>query len=108
FTLAGRTSRGQKQRQVGIWVLQATAMPSILVETGYISNKTEEDYLNSREGQDQIARCVSNALKNYVSWLEKQQTGNNTTKLPKMDSKNVQAFLEAVEQEEKRRKADAK
>jgi N-acetylmuramoyl-L-alanine amidase len=109
FTLAGRTSRGQKQRQVGIWVLQATAMPSILVETGYISNKTEEDYLNSREGQDEIAKCVSNALKKYVSWLEKQQTGNNNaTRLPKTDPKSVQAFLEAVDKEEKQRKAITK
>ncbi|HZG99535.1 MAG TPA: N-acetylmuramoyl-L-alanine amidase [Flavisolibacter sp.] len=109
FTLAGRTSRGQKQRQVGIWVLQATAMPSILVETGYISNKTEENYLNSREGQDEIAKCVSNALKKYVSWLEKQQTGNNNaTRLPKTDPKSVQAFLEAVDKEEKQRKAITK
>ena len=37
FTKAGRTSSGQQQRQVGIWVLQATAMPSVLVETGFIT-----------------------------------------------------------------------
>src|SRR5215213_3797985 len=74
FVKVGRASRGQKQRQVGIWVLQATAMPSVLVETGYITNREEEDYLNSESGQQEIAECVSNALRNYVGWLEKQQT----------------------------------
>jgi N-acetylmuramoyl-L-alanine amidase len=59
FTKVGRTSRGQQQRQVGIWVLQATAMPSVLVETGYITNKAEEDYLNSDSGQQEIAVCVT-------------------------------------------------
>ena len=110
FTLAGRTSRGQKQRQVGIWVLQATAMPSILVETGYISNRAEEDYLNSAEGQNEIARCVNNALKNYVSWLEKQQVSpNSQTNQPnKASSKEVYSFLHAVEQEEQKRKQFAK
>jgi N-acetylmuramoyl-L-alanine amidase len=105
FTLAGRTSRGQKQRQVGIWVLQATAMPSILVETGYISNRAEEDYLNSAEGQNEIARCVTNALKNYVNWLEKQQvSGNSQTSAPSTSPKEVYSFLHAVEQEEQKRK----
>lgn len=74
FAKVGRVSRGQRQRQVGIWVLQATAMPSILVETGYITNRSEEDYLNSKQGQQEIALCVSNALRNYINWLEKQQT----------------------------------
>ena len=73
FIKVGRVSRGEKQRQVGIWVLQATAMPSILVETGFITNPQEEAYLNSEAGQDEIANCISAALKNYVEWLEKKQ-----------------------------------
>ncbi len=43
FKKVGRVSRQAQQRQVGIWVLQAVAMPSILVETGFISNPQEED-----------------------------------------------------------------
>ena len=70
FEKIGRTSRGAKQRQVGIWVLQATAMPSILVETGYITNPQEEDYLNSVDGQQQICDAISNAVQHYKTALE--------------------------------------
>lgn len=73
FKKVGRISREVRQRQVGIWVLQAVAMPSILVETGFISNPEEEDYLNSQSGQEEIATCVVNALKRYKFSLETQQ-----------------------------------
>jgi len=49
FVKEGRFSRGVKQRDdEGIWVLQATAMPSILVETGFISNPDEEKLFKQR------------------------------------------------------------
>jgi N-acetylmuramoyl-L-alanine amidase len=102
FIKAGRASRGEQQRQIGIWVLQATAMPSVLVETGYITNRTEEDYLNSKEGQEEIARCVTVAVKNYISWLEKTNIQNTTTATEQNASTNSpKRFLEMVEQKEK-------
>lgn len=70
FGKVGRISREARQRQVGIWVLQATAMPSILVETGYISNPEEEDYLNSEAGQTELVTAMVNALKRYRFSLE--------------------------------------
>jgi len=70
FKKIGRISREARQRQVGIWVLQATAMPSILVETGYISNPEEEDYLNSQTGQQEITDVIVRALKRYRYSLE--------------------------------------
>ncbi|MEP6748652.1 MAG: N-acetylmuramoyl-L-alanine amidase, partial [Bacteroidota bacterium] len=54
FKNSGRISYGVKQRDVGIQVLQATGMPSILIETGFLSNKEEEEYLNSNKGQEEI------------------------------------------------------
>ena len=70
FKKVGRISREAQQRQVGIWVLQAVAMPSILVETGFISNPTEEQYLNSDKGQNAISKCIVKALKRYKTSLE--------------------------------------
>ncbi|MGH2552701.1 MAG: N-acetylmuramoyl-L-alanine amidase family protein, partial [Chitinophagaceae bacterium] len=55
FTRTGRVNRGVKQRNdKGIWVLQATGMPSVLIEIVFISNKEEEIYINSDQGQKEI------------------------------------------------------
>lgn len=80
FGKGGRFSRGVKQRNWrGIWVLQATAMPSILVETGFITNKPDEKYLNSKEGQDEVAEHVLKAVKRYRSLTEGwQEPGENS------------------------------
>src|SRR5690606_28375715 len=71
FSASGRISRGVKQRNdVGIWVLQATGMPSILVEIGFISNKEEEIYLNSDKGQEEIVEDLMNAFRAYKEKFE--------------------------------------
>lgn len=70
FKKVGRISRQAQQRQVGIWVLQAVAMPSILVETGFITNPQEEVYINSEKGQNEIVSCIINALKLYRKNIE--------------------------------------
>ncbi len=71
FVKAGRVSRGARQRnEKGIWVLQAVAMPAILVETGFISQPEEEAYLNSEEGQQETAEVITRAVKRYKYTLE--------------------------------------
>jgi N-acetylmuramoyl-L-alanine amidase len=71
FADSGRVSRGVKQRNdKGIWVLQATGMPSILVEIGFITNKEEEIYINSEEGQDAIVNNLINSLRTYIQGIE--------------------------------------
>jgi N-acetylmuramoyl-L-alanine amidase len=71
FVTTGRESRGVKQRNnKGIWVLQATGMPSILVEIGFITNKDEEKYINSDEGQDEIVGDLVNAFRAYKEKIE--------------------------------------
>ncbi len=71
FKKEGRTSYGVKQRNnEGIWVLQATNMPSILVETGFICNFEEEDYLNSEKGQNEISYAIMRAVLRYKQFLE--------------------------------------
>jgi len=67
FVASGRTSRGVQQRNhKGIWVLQATGMPSILVEMGFISNNDDQAYLMSEEGQNTIVKDIVNAVKVYL------------------------------------------
>ncbi len=62
-------SRGVKQ--AGFFVLYQTSMPSLLAEIGFISNPTEEMYLASKEGQDEIAEGIFNAFSSYKAHIEK-------------------------------------
>ena len=100
FAKVGRISGGPKQRQVGIWVLQATAMPSILVETGFITNPDEERYLNSESGQTELASCMTKAVGNYIKWLEKKQSGKGLAYTPVSEDagKIDEAFLQSLDQ----------
>lgn len=64
----GRHSRGVKQDV--FWVLWSTAMPSVLIETGFLSNEKEEQYLLSDQGQDLIASGIYRAFKEYKTEVE--------------------------------------
>lgn len=76
FVKSGRVSRGAKQRdEKGIWVLQAVAMPAILIEVGFLSNEEEETFITSDEGQQKTAETIVKALKRYKFSLEAQANG---------------------------------
>ena len=72
---ARRNSRGVKQ--AGFVVLKATAMPAVLVETGFLSNKEEEAYLNSEKGQSYLASAIYRALREYRDIVEKSPNNSN-------------------------------
>jgi N-acetylmuramoyl-L-alanine amidase len=67
FAKAGRRSDGVQQRDIGIGVLEATGMPSVLIETGYLTNREEERYLVSSKGQNEVARNIVSAFRKYRS-----------------------------------------
>lgn len=71
FVNTGRKSLGVLQRNhMGIWVLQATNMPAVLIETGFITDKDEEDYLNSESGQIEMTRAMANAVIKYKKTID--------------------------------------
>ncbi len=75
FEKAGRVSRGAKQRdEKGIWVLQAVAMPAILIELGFLSYPDEEAYLMSDQGQQETSETIVKALKRYRYSLSNKQS----------------------------------
>jgi N-acetylmuramoyl-L-alanine amidase len=67
-TSVGRATRGVKQ--AGFIVLWKSTMPSVLVEAGFLTNSTEENYLASRSGQKAIASGIFKAFKAYKHDLE--------------------------------------
>ena len=68
FKAIGRHDRGV--RQAGFLVLHQTTMPSVLIETGFLTNPSEEKFLGSKDGQVQMANSIFKAFKRYKNKLE--------------------------------------
>lgn len=70
-------SRGIKQ--AGFYVLIGASMPSVLIESGFLSNPQEEKFLNTTTGQNEIARAVFESIRKYKSYYESSILEKNTT-----------------------------
>ncbi|WP_273276687.1 N-acetylmuramoyl-L-alanine amidase family protein [Maribacter polysiphoniae] len=55
----------RKVKQAGFIVLHQTFMPSVLVETGFLTNKSEGAYLNSKKGQAEVGKAIADAILIY-------------------------------------------
>jgi N-acetylmuramoyl-L-alanine amidase len=75
----GRPDLGVWQREKGLWVLHATQMPAILIETGFVANYDDERFLNSEEGQEKIAQAITNALVKYKAMIETPKSVANAS-----------------------------
>ena len=73
FKSVRRVDRGV--RQAGFLVLRKTSMPSVLVELGYISNRQEENYLGSADGQNALAEALYEAFSRYKRSYDRRAGG---------------------------------
>ncbi len=88
FVSIGRSDRGV--RQAGFLVLYRTTMPSVLIETGFLTNAEEEKFLADPVSQEKMARSIFNAFKDYKKYYDAGFSGdgnsvqsNNTVNLDK-------------------------
>lgn len=91
---AGRYDRGVKQ--AGFLVLWRTTMPSILVETGFLTNPIEETYMKNDEGQNIIATAMFKGFKSYKNEVE-----SGTIKSPPKEEKIIKDTISAPKKEVK-------
>ena len=57
--------KDRKVKQAGFIVLHQTFMPSVLIETGFLTNKDEGKYLNSKKGQEEMGAAIADAILEY-------------------------------------------
>lgn len=69
----GKKSRGVKQAP--LWVLDASYMPGVLIEIGFLSNKVEGEYLNTEKGQNEVAKAIADAIFSYKKQYYKTSSG---------------------------------
>lgn len=85
FKNIGRYDRGVKQ--AGFLVLYKTTMPSVLIETGFLTNPTEEKFLASKETQQKMANAMFGAFIKYKNELEGINVVQNESFINKVEEK---------------------
>ncbi len=75
FVRCGRSSRGVKPQLLR--VLYATDMPGVLTEIGFLSNPQEAAYMKSEKGQNEIARSLFQAVKDYSTHVLEARKAEN-------------------------------
>lgn len=81
-----RYNRGVKQ--AGFLVLHRTFMPSVLIETGFLTNKNEGKYLNSDQGKNQMAVSIAKAVSKYKTDVGQEYKETDlVVEVPKLEEK---------------------
>lgn len=78
-----RSSRGVFQKN--LHVLRMNAMPSVLIETGFINHPEESHYLASEKGQDEISESIYQAIIDYKKAIDRKSGVSAVVKKPEPD-----------------------
>ncbi|MEQ9188411.1 MAG: N-acetylmuramoyl-L-alanine amidase [Cryomorphaceae bacterium] len=89
-----RRDRGVKQAPY--WVISFTTMPSVLTELGFLTNKLEEDFLNSENGKVYMASAIYRAFKQYKADVEGVEIGTPDFEKDLPSAEEIKAESEAV------------
>lgn len=79
-------------KQAGFIVLKYTYMPSVLIETGFLTNASEGSFLNSAKGQNSMADAIARAIINY----KKQRDASFQTNVVTAEATNNQSFSDTA------------
>jgi N-acetylmuramoyl-L-alanine amidase len=88
FKRIGRYDRGVKQ--AGFLVLYKTTMPSVLIETAFLPNPTEERLIGTADGQQKMAQAMFQAFVNFKNATEGKTATTGTTEQKPVENKPIE------------------
>ena len=95
---ANTLKRNDRQvKQAGFIVLHQTFMPSVLIETGFLTNDKEGAYLNSKKGQGEMGTAIANAIVSYRKQMKAGLAPSSKTNTPTPEPKAKEVLEEVIE-----------
>jgi len=82
-------------KQAGFIVLHQSYMPSVLIETGFLTNKSEGAYLNSKKGQREMSESIAEAILNYKKNISLATTNSQN---PIITEEEINEAIEGTEE----------
>ena len=82
-------------KQAGFIVLHQSYMPSVLIETGFLTNKKEGAYLNSSKGQREMAASIADAI---LSYKKNIQLATNDSQNPVITQDEIDNAIASTEE----------
>jgi N-acetylmuramoyl-L-alanine amidase len=89
FFVKNLKRKNRTVKQAGFIVLKYTYMPSVLVETGFLTNKNEGKYLNSKKGQFEMSGTIADAIIKYKTTITESFTELSSEIIDENDSNNT-------------------
>ena len=90
--------KDRKVKQAGFIVLHQTFMPSILVETGFLTNKEEGSYLNSIKGQNEMGTAIANAIIGYKDGVDANLIAFEDNSIKQIESPKKEIVTDKIEE----------
>jgi len=87
--------RDREVRQAGFLVLRETSMPSVLVEVGYLSNKTENNFLMTDSGRSEIAQSIYGSILEYLNIIDSKNNMEINVAEQKLNRPQTKEFPQA-------------
>ena len=105
--VANLNRKDRTVKQAGFLVLRETYMPSVLVEVGFLTNPKEGAFLDSKQGQKQMAQSIAKAIVNYRNQLQ-ATIGNDMSEESNSSSPQTRALETPPKEESATKNVDEK